>query len=132
MFKSLDGTITPGEQQEFDRLLVDDPVSRRQYEQLLEIREGLTKWSVPERDLWTDVQVDHLVSRAMLRHEAVIVTLGRHWQKIAVACVLILMVSIGSIYLQNGTLDSDTLVGIEEIEADEAYTYLSTNYTYDE
>ena len=132
MFSSLEGTITPGEQKELDQLLGSDPAYREQYDQLLQIREGLHSWTVPEEGGWTESQVDHLVKRAMRRQEAVIVTLGRHWQKIAAACVIILLVSIGSIYVQSGTLDSDTLVGIDEIEADEAYTYLSTNYAYDE
>lgn len=132
ILKSLDGLTTRSEEDQLREAFRHDPALGMQYEEMARIRAALQAYEVPDADRWSNREIDHILARAKSSGDAAIFTLARHWQKIAAACLLAILINLGSIYMQSGKLDTDTLVGVDEIEADEAYTYLNTNYSYNE
>lgn len=132
MLKSLDESLSKEEQIKLDQTLNTSLEMQKEYQELKQMRHLLEHYNVPDDTLWSDQEILDFIPAARSKNGAKIFLLGRYWSKIAVACVIAFVVSLGSVYYQNGSLDGDTLVGIDEINADEAYTYLSSNYTYNE
>jgi hypothetical protein len=132
MMKSLDESLSIDEQIKLDETLNSSQEMQKEYQELRQMRHLLEHYEVPDDALWSDQEILDFIPVTRSQNGARIFLLGRYWSKIAVACAIAFMVSLGSVYFQNGSLDGDTLVGIDEINADEAYTYLSSNYTYNE
>lgn len=132
MMKSLDEKLTLGEQTKLNEALAVSQELQLEYQELRQMRQLIGQYEVKDDALWSDQEILNFIPVMKSKNSAKVFLLGRYWSKIAVACAIAFIVSLGSVYYQNGSLDGDTLVGIDEINADEAYTYLSANYTYNE
>ena len=132
MLKSFEGQLSASEQIILDEAIGSSQAMHKKYEELKEVRQLMSSYELDDNHLWDDEEILHFIPGQQVQNQAKVFTLGRYWSRIAAACVFACVISMGTVYLQNGSIDADTLVGIDEIDADEAFTYLSTNYVYNE
>ena len=119
LIHSLDNELTPAEAKQLEEALANSPELRQEKERLLEIRAmfGAAK-----------MEQDHtFVNKVMMRinqakkpsFNNVIVNL---FPKVAAACVLLFLVTLIGIYITEGTLSTDAIMGIEEMSVEDALT----------
>ena len=132
MLKSLEEPLDSYEQILLEDALGSSAEMRKKYQDLKEVRQLLNTYELDSDSLWSEEEIIRFIPVQKAENQAKTFVLGRYWSRIAAACVIALVISMGSVYFQNGSIDADTLVGIDDIYADEAYTYLNTNYAYDE
>lgn len=119
LIHSLDNELTPQEAQQLEQALSNSEALRQEKERLLEMREliGTVK-----------MEPDHtFVNKVMMRIEqakdpvfsTVIINL---FPKVAAACVLLFIVTLAGIYMTEGTLSTDAIIGIQDMTMEEALT----------
>ena len=127
MAKSLDGALSPDERSLLDRALQESSLWQKEYDAMQQMRHALARYEPSLDDNWSLAEIRQIVRNAGMQTQAKVINLAGLWSKVAVACGLAIAVSIGYQFLEYGSMTPDTIVGTEEITADEAYTYLSTN-----
>ncbi len=129
LIHSLDHPLGEADQKRLDHALAQSVELRKEKEELLKMRSLLASLSVESDPNWHDELMSKLPAR---KTEAKIIqhpfTMASIFPKLAAACAIILLLSVVNIYREDGTINRDTLVGVEEYTADEAYAYLETNY----
>jgi hypothetical protein len=132
MLKSFEGSLSISEQTILDEAIGSSKSMYKKFEELKELRHLMSAYELDDNQLWDDEDIMRFIPGKKAGNQPKVFTLGRYWSRIAAACVFACIISMSSVYFQNGSIDADTLVGVDDIYADEAYTYLSTNYAYNE
>lgn len=90
------------------------------------IEELFQNYQVPEESLWSEDEILSFIPQNE-KSDAKIIRLDKLWSKIAAAAAIVLILSIGNMSWQNGGLNSETFVGVDELTAEEAQYYLTLN-----
>lgn len=117
LLRSLDAELSQAEAEKLEQALQDSEALRREKTRLLAMRQQLEAWSIPEDQTFTDRVMAKLGKKAEEDLSAVIIRL---FPRVAAACVLILAVALGTIYITEGSLMLDTIIGVNEVVLEDA------------
>ena len=81
------------------------------------MRERLAEWTAPEDPNFAERVLTNLGKQVEEDLSAVIIRL---FPRVAAACVLILGVALGTIYVTEGSLMMDTIIGVNEVLLEDA------------
>lgn len=119
LYRALDVPLSPGEEQDLAEGLIRFPELATERDELLGMREALAAMKVSATPSGFSESV--LAKRQPPR----IIPLQRWAPQIAAACVLVVLTFVLSIYFGEGSLDMTSVLGVEELSPEEAYTLLN-------
>lgn len=120
LVQSLDTELEPQEQKILELALQGRPEWRAKKEELLALRATLGSLHVAEQADFVD-QVMLRVAKAKSR----VIQLPQFVAQIAAACVLLVLSVLMSLYFSEGSLNTDVLLGIQDLSPEDAYTLLN-------
>ncbi|MEO0340102.1 MAG: hypothetical protein AAF242_12910 [Bacteroidota bacterium] len=120
LVRSLDATLDPQDQKVLDDALKSNPDWEEKRRQLLAMRSVLGQFQATEQPDFTD-QVMTKVAKVQAR----VMQLPQLVVQIAAACVILVLSVLMSLYLSEGSLNTDVLLGIQDLSPDDAYTLLN-------
>ncbi len=117
LLRSLDTELSRTETERLEQALQESEVLREEKNRLLAMREQLGAWSASDDPSFADRVMVKLGKKAEEDLSAVIIRL---FPRVAAACVLILAVALGTIYVTEGSLMLDTIIGVNEVVLEDA------------
>lgn len=121
LLHSLDHELTEAEQLELGAALEASAELRAEQKALLEMRAALTNFSVEADPAFVDDLMQQLPSEKTVYISG---SIRKLFPKVAAACVLVLLLSVLSIYFTEGNLSVEAIVGIQDLSPEDAYSYL--------
>lgn len=114
---SLDNELTPAQQLHLGKALAESESLRQEREQLLQMRSLVAGLRV-RRDLsFTERVMTRLQQKEKRGFFADIVSLS---PKVAAACIVFMIATTIGIYVHEGSLSSDVIIGIEDLTPEDA------------
>ena len=115
--ESFDRQLTPEEQSFLNQALARDPELKAAQIQLRQIREGLAQLQVSPKIGFADAVMSQVskVSSGGIVHQ-----LARLLPRLTAAAVLVATFSLLSIYFTSDSLDTDSLIGYQDLQPEEA------------
>lgn len=120
---SFDNPLSKEEQNQLNHALKGSSELRAEQERLLKMREKLKRSNVPKDTDFVDRVMQRLEQEKIIPSGNLNVVFLKWFPKIAAACILLLLTSFLSIYLDEGQLSSDALIGLSDVTPEEASTY---------
>ncbi|MBX2874529.1 MAG: hypothetical protein KTR30_20575 [Saprospiraceae bacterium] len=117
LIRSMDTELTKGDALELEQALLNSEALRGEKARLIALREQLEDWTAPEDPTFAERVLTQLGKQAEEDLSAVIIRL---FPRVAAACVLILGVALGTIYVTEGSLMLDTIIGVNEVLLEDA------------
>ncbi len=117
LIRSMDVELTESDAKRLEQALSDSAALRDEKARLMSIRKELSNWGVPEDPTFADRVLSQLGKQVEEDLSAVIFRL---FPRVAAACVLILGVALGAIYVTEGSLMMDTIIGVNEVLLEDA------------
>ncbi|MEM6725243.1 MAG: hypothetical protein AAF598_14480 [Bacteroidota bacterium] len=115
---SYDRELTRKEAQFLEQALSNDPDLLREKQQLDQLRALLSTQQSSLQESVADAVIQELeAEKVALSNDLV-----RWFPRVAAACLMIIFAMLVQIYVQNGTINSDSLMGIQELELYDAYS----------
>ena len=111
LYRAQDHPLSPAEERELALALEQSPALRAERGQLLRLRAVLGQMKPPARTDFT--------AQVMAQVEARAVSL-RWLRRVAAACLLLLAGAFLTLYLSEGSLSTDTLIGVQELKPEDA------------
>ena len=122
LVRSLDEALTDREKALLEEALREHEWLREEQKLLLAIRAQLATFQAPLNTNFTqDVLFQLESAKEQIESKTTIVYL---FPKVAAACVIIMLAFFINLYLSQGYIDWDSLVGIQDVSPEEAYSYL--------
>ena len=118
LLRSFDEELSPEERAGLDAALADSEALRREKQQLEKLR-NLLGGLQAEVDRTFAGKVMSKVSISPV--EATLLSL---LPRAAAACLIILLLTLIGIYLAEGSLSTDAIIGVSNLAPEDAYTYL--------
>jgi hypothetical protein len=118
---SMDNSLTPEEQKTLDEALSLSKALRKEQEQLLAMRNLLSQNTPPASPIFVENVIAKLARPQQPKLTTIIVDL---YPQIAAACVLFIAVALSAIYVSEGSLTYDALVGVNELNFGDANTLI--------
>lgn len=124
MHRSFEAELSKEETIQLEKALRESAELRIAQADLIATRNLFTSFSVKKDDNFVEKIMEAIEEKEIVAKRQI----GHYLSKILpisiAACVLILMSFVAHIYIAEGNLDMETLVGINELSPDEAYAYL--------
>lgn len=117
LLRSMDMELPEAEAEKLEQALQESASLQQEKVRLLAMREQLEAWTAPEDPTFADRVMVNLGKQVEEDLSAVIIRL---FPKVAAACVLILAVALGTIYVTEGSLMLDTIIGVNEVVLEDA------------
>lgn len=117
LIRSMDTELAEADALTLERALSDSEALRDEKVRLMAMREKLTEWTAPEDPGFSERVLANLGKQMEEDLSAVIIRL---FPRVAAACVLILGVALGTIYVTEGSLMMDTIIGVNEVLLEDA------------
>lgn len=111
LYRAQDNPLSPAEEQELELALERSPELRAERDKLKSLRAALGRMKPRPRADFT--------AQVMVQLEARAVPL-RWLRRVAAACLLLLLGALLTLYLSEGSLSTDTLIGVEELQPEDA------------
>ncbi|MCH2084230.1 MAG: hypothetical protein MK226_17670 [Saprospiraceae bacterium] len=118
---SMDHPLTPEEQKTLDEALSLSDALKKEQEQLLAVRNLLLQNTPPASPIFVENVIAKLARPQQPKLTTIIVDL---YPQIAAACVLFIAVALSAIYVSEGSLTYDALVGVNELSFGDANTLI--------
>jgi hypothetical protein len=118
---SMDNSLTPEEQKTLDEALSLSEALKKEQEQLLAMRNLLSQNTPPASPIFVENVIAKLARPQQPKLTTIIVDL---YPQIAAACVLFIAVALSAIYVSEGSLTYDALVGVNELNFGDANTLI--------
>jgi len=118
---SMDHPLTPEEQKILDEALSLSKALKKEQEQLLAMRNLLSQNTPPASPIFVENVIAKLARPQQPKLTTIIVDL---YPQIAAACVLFIAVALSAIYVSEGSLTYDALVGVNELSFGDANTLI--------
>ena len=118
---SLDHPLNAAEQATLDAALAGSEALRAEQERLLRMREALSDLSVSEDPAFSADLLQKLESG---KRQKIGAAIHRIYPKVAAAAVLLFLITAISIYLTEGNLSVEAIVGTQDLLPEDAYSYL--------
>lgn len=118
LIHSLDNELTPTQQAHLEKALVESETLRQEKEQLLQMRSLIAELRV-RRDLsFPERVINRLHTKEKRGFFSDLVALS---PRVAAASVIFIVAMTVGIYLREGSLSSDVIIGIEELTPEDAF-----------
>lgn len=121
MYRSFDEQLNAEEQHRLQRALAISPELQLEFEEIKAMRAVLGDLSVTASETFTD---DLMNAIQELEQPGLIVSLRSLFPKVAAACMLLFLCTTVSIYIAEGSLSTDTILGISDLNPEDAYSLL--------
>lgn len=118
---SMDHPLTPEEQKILDEALSLSKALKKEQEQLLAMRNLLSQNTPPASPIFVENVIAKLARPQQPKLTTIIVDL---YPQIAAACVIFIAVALSAIYVSEGSLTYDALVGVNELSFGDANTLI--------
>jgi hypothetical protein len=119
LYRSLDVALSPKEEQDLADGLIRFPAIETERKQLLRMRDALARMEVSATPAGFSESILAKKQRPRM------IYLQSWAPQIAAACVILVLAFIFSIYFGEGSLDLTSVLGVEELSPEEAYTLLN-------
>ena len=119
---SLDTVLPADQKSALENALRNQPWLREEQRRLKEFRARLRSMEAPFNEAFADAVMDRLEKEEEGTRAKGIVRL---FPKVAAACAIFLLGFALNIYVSNGNLTFDSIIGLEDLSPDEAYSLLS-------
>ncbi|NRB51531.1 MAG: hypothetical protein HRU41_27915 [Saprospiraceae bacterium] len=117
LIRSMDMELAEADALALEQALSDSEALRDEKVRLIAMRERLAEWTAPEDPNFAERVLTNLGKQVEEDLSAVIIRL---FPRVAAACVLILGVALGTIYVTEGSLMMDTIIGVNEVLLEDA------------
>jgi len=121
---SLDQTLTKEEQQKLDEAFAKYPELEKEKAELLALRSLLGKQKISSNPDFVNSVLEKTKPTQLAKEKGFETIMTSLFPRVAAACVIVLLVSFLSIYFQEGSLSTETLLGLTEISPEEAFNIL--------
>lgn len=121
---SLDQELTKEEQQKLDEAFAKYPELEKEKAELLEMRSLLVKQEIVPNTSFVNSVLEKTRQTKLVTQKGFNTIMTSLFPRVAAACVIVLLVSLLSVYFQEGGLSTEMLLGLTEISPDEAYNIL--------
>ena len=125
LIKSFDDQLTDAEAGELAQALAQSPELQKEQADLLKMRQLIGNFSIKKNELFVDNIMDAIERETIVAKQRITYYLSAIYPKAVAACLVILMGFVTYLYLSEGNLDTETLVGITDLSPDEAYSFLA-------
>lgn len=117
LIRSMDTELNEADALKLEQALRGSVALRDEKVRLTGMREELRNWEAVEDPTFADRVIAQLGKQVEEDLSAVIIRL---FPRVAAACVLILGVALGTIYVTEGSLMLDTIIGVNEVLLEDA------------
>jgi len=124
LMKSFEEVLTEAEAKELAEALAQSDKLQKEQAELLKTRQLVGSFSIGKNDLFVDNIMDTIEQETIVAKQKITYYLAAIYPKAVAACLVILMGFIAYLYLSEGNLDTEILVGIADLSPDEAYSFL--------
>ena len=117
LYESFDRQLSSEEQAFLQQALAQDPALREEQAQLLLLREGMAQLQASPKIGFADTvmaKINEQQSGGVIRH------LAQLFPRVAAAAIVVATLTLLSIYWNSGSLDSDSLIGYQDLQPEEA------------
>lgn len=121
LIRSLDEKLPEAQAKQLETALAGSAELRLEQQKLRKMRNLMGAFSVNTAPDFSE----QLMAKLPRKSSAKIISLKRYATSIAAACVLLVLVSILSIYAWEGNLSTEALLGIQDLSPEDAYTILN-------
>lgn len=121
MIYALDNELTQEEAQRLELALQASADLRAEQRQLLAMRQLLAESQPEPSPVFVENIIAQLAKPPQTQLSTLIVNL---YPQIAAACILAIAISLSAIYLTEGSLTLDALVGVTEVSLEDAQTWV--------
>jgi anti-sigma factor RsiW len=125
LIKSFDQELSAIEKKELEQALANSAALRAEKEALLNTRQLFASFSPKADNDFATKVLNRIEKKKPVIKKNLTFYLSHIYPKAVAACILILFSFIAFIYLSEGSLDSDALIGINDLSPDEAYSFLT-------
>lgn len=118
LYESMNRDLNPDEQDRLDQALANDPALQAE-------RNALLKLHVAMKDQKQSIPIsvaDDVIASLEIDSKPLRIGLNQWFPRVAAACLLIILAMILQVYVQNGSLSTDSLMGIQDLEIYDAYS----------
>lgn len=119
LIKSLDFELSADEQAQLETGLSASDELRQEKAQLLAMRQLIGSIEPNPNPTFAQNVIAKIQAKRKAGFSASVIQL---LPRVAAACIVLLLISLFSIYLSEGTLSVDAIVGVQELSIDEAYS----------
>lgn len=119
LYRSVDIALSPAEEQALAEGLSRFPELEAERDQLLRIRKALAGMEV------SATPADFSESVLTKQQRPQIIRLQSWAPQITAACIIVVLAFVLSVYFGEGSLDMTSVLGVEELSPEEAYTLLN-------
>ncbi len=124
LIRSLEEPLSMEESNRLKNALQKSPELRKEQEELQALRQLLASFSVAKSDAFVDKTMQIIQQKRINGDEKINQFLIAIFPKAAAACVLLLATFMLYILFSEGSLDTETLVGLNDLTPEEAYSFL--------
>ena len=117
LIESFDRQLSLDEQTFLDQALAQDAGLRAEKRQIQALRNGLAQLQVSPKIGFADSVMSKLDTK---RPGGFIYQMNRLFPQVVAASILVAMLSLFSIYWSTGSLDTDSLIGYQDLQPEEA------------
>ncbi len=121
LIRAMEGELPEADRRRLDAALAVSPELRHEQEQLLRLRRELAALK-PAADAGF---VDGVMDRLSEKSKTITTRIVQLFPRIAAASVLLFLVVLLGIYLSEGTLSTEVLIGTQDLLPQEAYTLMT-------
>ena len=121
---SLDNPLSPEDEKRLNEALKSDSELRKEKDNLLKMRGMFSEFSVPENEGFADGILQKINAESNARNRDFETKFIRMFPRVAAACVIFLAMAFSAVNFSETRLVSDELIGIEDADLVEAYSYL--------
>ena len=120
LIRSLDEELSAAEQEQLNRALAVSEELRLEREQLLRLRAALASLQPEPMPDFADRVKARLDDATSLT-----VAIVRLFPRVAAACVLVLLFVLLAVYLSEGNLSTEAIIGTQELTVEDAYALVN-------
>lgn len=115
LLRSFDEPLTPAEQAQLDKALLEQEWLRSEQQQLLQLRQGLRELRGQAQPGFVDQLLHQLPSRVRPFR------LQRLWPVAVAASLIAAIATAGWIYTSAGSFDKEAIIGLDDLEIEDVY-----------
>lgn len=121
MLRSLDFPLTPEESKKLEEGLLQFPELVVERDELMNIREALSGLKLEASPSFQKQVMAQLPSA---KEVTLTIAISRWLPRVAAACLVAIALAALSVYLTEGSLTTEAIMGIQDLAPEDAYTYL--------
>ena len=120
LLRSLDQELSTKETNLLEKALAKSPELRKEKEQLLATRNLFANWTVAKDPSFSSAVMNRIGEIKQKLPNSFSPSVIRLFPSVAAACIIFIMIMLLNIYLTDGSLSSEAMLGLENLYPEEA------------